>query len=52
MSKQARRSDEAQDLLEYAILVGLIAIVAYNGVKYFGDVANGVFWEYIAGVGI
>lgn len=45
-----RRSDEGQDLLEYALLVALIAIVAVGAVttagqtvaQIFGDIAGAI----------
>lgn len=40
--------DEGQDLLEYALLVALIAVVAFAGVQTVGDTINTVFWEAIA----
>ena len=43
-----RRTDEGQDLLEYALLVALIAIVAAGAVAMAGDAVNGVFTD-IAG---
>ena len=43
-----RRKDEGQDLLEYALLVALIAIVAVGAVTAAGGSVNAVF-SYIAG---
>jgi len=37
------RGDEGQDLLEYALLVALIAIVAYGGVKLAGESVSTIF---------
>jgi len=37
------RQDEGQDLLEYALLVALIALVAYVGVTATGTSVNAVF---------
>ena len=37
------RNDEGQDLLEYALLVALIALVAYVGVTATGTSVNAVF---------
>ena len=42
------RQDEGQDLLEYAMLVALIAIVAIGAVTAVGETINGVFWETIS----
>jgi len=38
-----RRNDEGQDLLEYALLVALIAIVAIAGVTMAGKQVNLIF---------
>jgi len=38
-----RRNDEGQDLLEYALLVALIAIVAVGAVTAAGVTVNGIF---------
>ena len=40
--------DECQDLLEYGLLVGLIALIAVIAVTSVGDVISSVFWGYIA----
>jgi len=37
------RNDEGQDLLEYALLVALIALVAFGAVKMAGTSVNGIF---------
>ena len=42
------RNDEGQDLLEYALLVALIAIVAVGAVTAAGNTVNGIFTQ-IAG---
>jgi Flp pilus assembly pilin Flp len=42
--------DSGQDLLEYALLVALIAMVALGAVQTVGATINGVFWTYIDGV--
>ena len=44
------RDDSGQDLLEYALLVALIALVAVGAVTAVGTNINGVFWTYISGV--
>ncbi|PYR71258.1 MAG: Flp family type IVb pilin [Acidobacteria bacterium] len=38
-----KRNTEGQDLLEYALLVALIALVAYVGVTATGTSVNAVF---------
>ena len=40
--------DEGQDLLEYALLMSLIAIVAMASVKTMGDTVKTVLWDVIA----
>ena len=42
------RNEEGQDLLEYALLVALIAIVAVGAVTAAGTPVNGIFTQ-IAG---
>lgn len=37
------RNDEGQDLLEYALLVALIAIVCYGAVAAAGTSVSGIF---------
>jgi Flp pilus assembly pilin Flp len=37
-----------QDLIEYALLIGLIALVAVGAVTSVGTTLNGVFWQVIA----
>ena len=37
------RNEEGQDLLEYALLVALIALVAFGAVKLAGTSVNGIF---------
>ena len=41
-------SNGGQDLLEYGLLMALIAIAAIAGVKTIGTTINTVFWEVIA----
>jgi Flp pilus assembly pilin Flp len=40
--------DDGQDLLEYGLLVVLIAIVAIGAVTAVGQTINNVFWNQIA----
>ncbi|HTM02148.1 MAG TPA: Flp family type IVb pilin [Vicinamibacterales bacterium] len=42
------RDDAGQDLIEYALLVALIAIVAVAGVTTVGTTVRDVFWVKIA----
>ena len=43
-----RRNEEGQDLLEYGLLMALIAIIALGAVASVGNVINAVFWTTIA----
>jgi len=43
--------DSGQDLMEYALLMVLIAIVAMSAVTAVGSTINSVFWEFIAANG-
>jgi Flp pilus assembly pilin Flp len=45
--RQLLARDEAQDLIEYAMLVALIAIVAMVGVTTLGNTISNVFWTQI-----
>jgi pilus assembly protein Flp/PilA len=42
------RTEDGQDLLEYAMLVALIALVAMGAVTTVGNKINTVFWQAIA----
>jgi Flp pilus assembly pilin Flp len=44
------RSTEGQDLLEYALLAGLVAMFAVAGVRAVGTAAENVLWQTIAQV--
>ncbi len=37
------RNEEGQDLLEYALLVALIALIAYGAVQMAGQSVNSIF---------
>jgi hypothetical protein len=41
---------EAQDLIEYGMLVGLIAVIAIVAVTAVGNTVNTVFWQTFANV--
>jgi Flp pilus assembly pilin Flp len=41
------RDEAAQDLIEYALLVGLVALVAVIGVTQVGEAVNGVLWRVV-----
>lgn len=40
---------DGQDLIEYGVLVALIAVVAFVAVTAVGNLVNTVFWETFAG---
>jgi Flp pilus assembly pilin Flp len=42
------RHEDGQDLLEYAMLCALIALVALGAVQTLGTTINNVFWQAIA----
>jgi len=42
------RRHDGQDLLEYGLLMALIAIVAFGAVTAVGNTINNVFWQTIA----
>jgi Flp pilus assembly pilin Flp len=42
------RADEGQDLLEYGLLMALIAVFAMGAVSVVGNTVNTVFWQSIA----
>jgi pilus assembly protein Flp/PilA len=43
-----RRSEDGQDLLEYGLLMALIAVLAIGAVSTLGNTVNTVFWQVIA----
>jgi Flp pilus assembly pilin Flp len=43
-----RRSEDGQDLLEYGLLMALIAIFAIGAVSMLGNTIQSVFWSAIA----
>jgi Flp pilus assembly pilin Flp len=45
-----RRNEEGQDLLEYALLVALIALVAFGAVQAAGTSVNQIFTNIAAGL--
>jgi len=46
--RRFRRDDSAQDLIEYALLIGLVALVAISAVGQVGTTIYNVFWSIIA----
>ena len=51
IGRLARRED-GQDLLEYAMLCALIALVAVGAVTQVGNTINTVLWEVIAAANV
>lgn len=45
---QALRNDRGQDLAEYAILIGLIALVVVGAVALFGDALVAMYNDIVA----
>jgi Flp pilus assembly pilin Flp len=45
-------SDTGQDLLEYALLASLIAIVAFASVVQVGNTIDTVFWKAISSANV
>ena len=43
-----RRNEDGQDLLEYGLLMALIAILAIGAVSVLGNTIQNVFWTAIA----
>ena len=48
LNSRLNRADEGQDLLEYGLLMALIAIFAMGAVSAVGNTVNTVFWQSIA----
>ena len=45
-------SETGQDLLEYALLASLIAVVAFGAVTEVGNTINTVFWQAISSANV
>jgi len=48
LEMRLRRTDDGQDLLEYGLLMALIAVFAIGAVSVLGNTINTVFWQSIA----
>ena len=48
LTRILRQRDEGQDLLEYALLVALIALGAAGAVTTVGETVSTVFWDVIS----
>jgi len=46
------RGDSGQDLIEYAMLCALIALVALGAVTSVGNVINQALWQVIAAANV
>ena len=44
--------EDGQDLMEYGLLMALIAIVALGAVQSLGNTVNSVFWSAIAAASV
>jgi len=49
---RALSQESGQDLLEYALLVALIVIVAIGAVTQVGNTINTVFWQAISSANV
>ena len=52
MTTILRRNEEGQDLLEYGLLMSLIAITAMGAVSQIGQTIFTVFWQAIAAASV
>ena len=43
-----RRAEDGQDLLEYGLLMALVAVVAMGAVATLGNAVTTIFWTSIA----
>jgi Flp pilus assembly pilin Flp len=50
--RRFRVREEGQDLMEYGLLMALIAIVALGAVQSVGNTINSVFWSAIAAASV
>ncbi len=50
--RRFRVREEGQDLMEYGLLMALIAIVAIGAVQSVGNTINSVFWSAIAAASV
>jgi Flp pilus assembly pilin Flp len=48
VASKFRRSEDGQDLLEYGLLMALIAVFAIGAVSVLGQTITNVFWSAIA----
>ena len=50
--RRFQRTDDGQDLLEYGMLMSLIAIVAMGAISALGNAIFTVFWSAIAAANV
>ena len=50
--ERLRRGEDGQDLLEYALLAALIAVVALGAVQSMGATVNNMLWSVIAAANV
>ena len=50
LTRSVLDDESGQDLLEYALLVALVVLVAMGAVTTVGTTIHTVFWTYIDGV--
>ena len=50
LKRSTLNEESGQDLIEYALLVALVVLVAIGAVTAVGSTINTVFWSYISGV--
>jgi Flp pilus assembly pilin Flp len=50
--RQRLHGDDGQDLIEYAMLCALIALVAMGAVTSVGNVINQALWQVIAAANV
>lgn len=50
--RRFRHNDDGQDLLEYGLLMSLIAIVAIGSITAVGSTILAVFWSAIAAASV
>ena len=52
LTQRFHREDDGQDLLEYGLLMALIAIVAMGAISALGTTILNVFWSAIAAASV
>jgi Flp pilus assembly pilin Flp len=50
LKRRGLDQESGQDLIEYALLVSLVVLVAIGAVTAVGTTIDSVFWTYISGV--